>query len=76
MVSRAEVNGLPEAFQQKLRKLVHDLVDIFRVGFSRGLTAQIPPLRIESRDDASQIKVKLRNYSEPQREVLSEMTNK
>ena len=76
MLSRAAANGLPEELQPKLRKLVKEHLDVFRIGFSHGKPARIPPLHIELMDDTTPIKVQLRNYSEAQRQFLSDMTTK
>lgn len=45
---------------------------IFRTSFSSGPLAHLPPLKIELTPDAKPVKVRLRNYSQEQRDFLDQ----
>ena len=51
-------------------------IDVFRTSFSSGPPAKVRSLRIELTSDARPVEVRLRNYSEEQREFLSDMVAK
>ncbi len=53
-----------------LENIVAEHIDIFPIGLSSGPPVDLPPMRIELKKDAKPIKVRLRNYSEPQKEFL------
>lgn len=74
MLENAPQNCLPNVDYNQLCKFVHDHIDVFKVAFSRGLPERIPPLRIELTAETSPVEVRLRNYSEEQRESLMSMT--
>lgn len=63
--------GLASDKRPVLAKLLSDHVDIFRTSFSSGPPARLPPLRIELTPDAKPVKVRLRNYSQDQRDFLA-----
>eukprot|EP00171_Calliarthron_tuberculosum_P003723 IDg3723t1 len=75
MLTRANENGLPPVLQPKLRQLALAHTNEFRISFSHGPPAKLPPLHIHLTADASPVKVKLRNYSETQRDFLKNMTS-
>ena len=76
MQTTAPNNGLPEMDGEGLETLVSEHVNIFRTSFSSGLPAKIKPLRIELTPHARPTKVRLRNYSQEQKEFLTEMIYK
>lgn len=72
MIDNAVENGFPSAHVSALKKLVSDHTDIFRTSFSSGPPADIPPLKIDLVPEAKPVRVRLRNYSQEQRDFLSE----
>ena len=71
MVADAVDNGFPVDKLTELQKIVSDYIDIFRVTFSSGPPADFPPLRIDLHPTAKPIRVRLRNYSQAQRDFLA-----
>lgn len=71
MLQGATENGLPDENKDKLRQLVQNNVDVFKTLFSAGPPAKIDPLHIELTSDAKPSRVRLRNYSQEQRQFLS-----
>jgi hypothetical protein len=70
MTKQARDNGLlPDA--DELEIIFRDSMDIFRVAFSSGPAAKLRPLDIKLTTDARPVRVKIRNYSQEQREFLS-----
>ena len=68
--------GLPVDSQEELNQIVDDHKNIFRIGFSSGPPARFPPLKVDLTSDAKPVKVRLRNYSQEQREFLSGFVKK
>lgn len=68
--------GLPPVTWNRLKKILYEHIDVFRVGLSHGPSAQIPTLKIELSKDSSPIRVKLRNYTRDQRLLLYGMTTR
>ena len=50
-------------------------MDTFRTSFSAGPPAKLPPLKIELTPDAKPVKVRLRKYSQEQKEFMRELVN-
>ena len=71
MVQKSVDNGFPMEKLSTLTRLVNDHIDIFRVSFSSGPPAKFPPLKIDLQPDAKPVRVRLRNYSQAQRDFLS-----
>lgn len=71
MVQTAVDNGFPDDNVPQLKKIVNDHMDIFRTSFSSGPPANIEPLQIDVAPDATPVRVRLRKYSQAQREFLS-----
>lgn len=69
MLSRAKIEGFPEEHYKELEDLVWQHADSFDVSFSP-TPAKIDPLRIVLTPDAKPVRVKLRNYSEEQRDFM------
>lgn len=76
MLQLAVTNGFPTEKLPQLQELVLDHADLFRTSFSSGPPADIPPLKVDLVPDARPVRVRLRNYSQEQREFLSNMVNK
>lgn len=76
MVQDAKKNGLPGHREAELRRIIFDRKDIFRVSFSSGPPAKVEPLKIDLVSDARPVRVKLRNYSQDQRNFLSNFVEK
>lgn len=70
MIERSKSNGLPDQYHDRLEKMVYSHLDVFRTGLSSGPAAKLPPLQIALTPDAKPVKVRLRNYSQEQREFL------
>ena len=71
MVTKAKKNGMPSAAAENLDRIVRGSMDVFRNSLSSGPPAKIRSLKIELTADAKPVKVRLRNYSQEQREFLS-----
>lgn len=69
-------NGFPFDDANEFRSLVHEILNIFRTYFSKGPPANVPHLKIELSGSAKPICVKIRNYSQIQRQFLRRMTTK
>lgn len=76
MVQSAHLAGLSVTETQDLQDLVNANIDIFRTGLSSGPPADIKPLKIELTQDAHPVQVRLRNYSQTQREFLAAFVDK
>jgi len=66
----AKKNGLADIYESNLRGILHAHLDIFRTSFSAGPPAKLPPLKIELMPDAKPVKVRLRKYSQAQKEFM------
>lgn len=64
-------NRLPDENNRRLDMLVDLNIDIFRVGFSSGSPTKLRALRIDLTPDAAPVKGRLRNYSQEQKEFLT-----
>lgn len=69
----AKSDGISEEFVPELRTLVLGHVDLFRTTFSACGSAKVSPLKIVLKGGATPIRVKLRNYSQEQREFLQKL---
>ena len=69
-------NGILAEDATAIDEVIEEHIDLFRTSFSSGPPAKVRPLRIELTPDARPVKVRLRNYSEEQREFLSDMVAK
>lgn len=76
MMDTASKNGLSEIETEELSKIVNEHKNIFRVSFSSGPPANVEPLRIELVNDAKPVRVRLRNYTQEQREFLADLTKR
>lgn len=68
-------NGLADVYQSNLKSILRDSIDIFRTSFSSGPPAKLPPLEIELTQDAQPVKVRLRKYSQEQKEFMRMFVN-
>ena len=71
MVANAVDNGFPVDKLTELQKIVSDYIDIFRVTFSSDPPADFPPLLIDLHPTVKPIRVRLRNYSQAQRDFTA-----
>lgn len=76
MVQVATDSGFPNDNLPELKEIVTDHTDIFRTSFSSGPPANIEPLKIDLVPDAKPVRVRLRNYSQDQREFFSATVSK
>lgn len=76
MKNTASDNGLPPEHNKMLEEVVGTNIENFRTSFSEGPPARIKPLRIELTPHARQVKVRLRNYSQEQRDFLKDFVVK
>lgn len=76
MLQAAQDNGLPPYYWERLQTLVYDHIDVFRVSFSSGPPARLPPLRIELTTEASPVRCRLRNYSSEQKNFMEDVVGK
>lgn len=74
MLERAKAEGLPDKHLKDLEDLVWQYADCFDMSFSPS-PALIEPLRILLQPDAKAIRVKLRNYSEEQRDFMKTLVS-
>lgn len=72
----ARENGISSEHASILDKILAKHLDVFRTTFSSGPAANIPPLKIDLVHDAKPVRVRLRNYSQTQKEFLAEFVNK
>ena len=68
--------GLKDEHLNEFRRLVYDYSDIFCVGLSPGSPTKFQPLKINLTPDAKPVRVKLRNYSQDQRDFLRDFVNR
>ena len=71
----AKDNGLADVFESNLKGILRDHMDIFRTSFSAGPAAKLPPLKIDLTPDAKPVKVRLRKYSQEQKEFMRDFVN-
>jgi hypothetical protein len=71
MISQAKINGLPSELMPAMRELLKDFSDIWSISLTAGPPAKLPPLVINLKTDAIPVRVRLRRYSQEQREFLS-----
>ena len=76
MLTTAINNGIQLQHQDNLRRLTYSFIDIFRTAISATAPANLPPLKVELTPDAKPVRVRLRNYSPPQRQFLKEFVSK
>ena len=69
-IKETEANGLAKQKREELRSLINNNMSIFCTTFSGGPPADIKPLKIDLTPDSRPVRVKLRNYSQEQREFL------
>ena len=75
MIAEAKKNGLPPQYHERLKSIILKHIDVFRIGMSGGPPADIPPMIIKLTPHAKATRVKLRNYSQSQRDFLSQFVN-
>lgn len=75
MVQTTIDSGFPNDKLPELRKNISDHTDIFRVSFSSGPPAQVPLLKIDLAPNATPVRVRLRNYSQEQRNFMPKMVS-
>ena len=68
----AREKGLADVYESNLKGILRDHMDIFRTSFSAGPPAKLPPLKIELMPNAKPVRVRLRKYSQGQRDFLSD----
>lgn len=71
MVKTAIDNGLEDDDTMTLRQIVDDHINIFRTSLSSGPPAQVKTLKIQLTSDAPPVRVRLRKYSQDQRNFLA-----
>lgn len=64
------MNGLTDEKAQEIDTMVDDHVTIFRTSFLYDPPAKFAPLVIETKTNAKPVKVRIRNYSQEQKEFL------
>lgn len=70
LVHDALEQGLPPEHQEMLKELIFSKRHIFCLGLSDAAPATFPPLSIDLEQDAKPVRVKLRKYSEAQRDFM------
>lgn len=75
MKKTADENGLPKEIRQPLSEILDEHLDVFRTAFSAGPPARLRPLKIDLTPDAVPVKVRLRNYSQDQRDFLKKFVS-
>lgn len=76
IVQDASDSGFTPAKLPELKEIVSTHMDIFRTSFSSGPPAGFPPLKIDLAPNAVPVLVRLRNYSQAQRNFLSRTVSK
>ena len=76
MKHKAKRKGLTDEQSNTLDGIIDSHTNVFRTSFSSGPAAKFPPLKIDITADAKPVKVRLRNYSQDQREFLKELVDK
>ena len=71
MIYTAQINGLPQESVSTLRSLICDFSDIWSISLQPGEPAKIPPLEVRLKPGAVPVRVRVRRYSEEQRNFLS-----
>jgi hypothetical protein len=71
MINAAQTNGLPAEFVPTLRGLLNDFRDIWSISLTPGPPARLPPLVINLKPDSAPVRVRLRRYSQEQRDFLA-----
>ena len=72
MLKRAGDNGLEQDQRQKLEELVVNHLEVFCIGLAAGEEVKCKPLKIKLMADTKPVRFKLRNYSQAQREFISD----
>ena len=72
MIEEASENGLPNEYKPRLRNLLENYADIFRIKLGSDPPVDVPPMAIRLQPDAVPVRVKMRRYTAPQREFLRE----
>lgn len=75
MLSDSNKAVLIEADSKQLDKIVKEHIEYFLVSVSHGSAAKIIPFRINLTPEALPVRVKLRNYSQEQKEFLKKFLN-
>ena len=76
MLQDALDNGFPTTHYSKLCEMIRSRRNVFRIGFSAGPPASVPPLRIHLKPDAVPTVMKLRRYTESQKKFLKRLIDK
>jgi hypothetical protein len=71
MILQAVENGLPPEHEPALHELTQEFADIWNISLTAGPPAKLSPLVITLKDDAVPVRVRLRRYSQEQRDFLS-----
>ena len=69
-------NGLPDSEALHPDALIDSFADIFRISLSSRPPAKLRPLKIELLPGAKPVRVRLRNYTQEQREFLSDFVSR
>ena len=69
-IKETDANGLSKQKQEELRSLIKNNLSIFCTTFTAGPPVDIKTLKIDLNPDCRPVRVKLRNYSQEQREFL------
>lgn len=75
MIQPASYNDLYPDLVTRLRNMIQEHIDIFRLSFSASPPAGLPPLKIALNDDSRPVLVKLRNNSQEQKEFLRDFVS-
>jgi hypothetical protein len=70
-IDQAKNNGLPPEHMPAIRELLKDFSDIWSLSLTAGPLEKLPPLVIDLKADAIPVLVRLRRYSQEQKEFLS-----
>jgi Reverse transcriptase (RNA-dependent DNA polymerase) len=75
MIRQAQQNGLPDGSVLALGELLNDFADIWSTSLHAGPPAKLPPLVINLKPDAIPVRVRLRRYSQEQRDFLKQFVS-
>ena len=73
MLVEAQTNGFPVDKFPQLKTVILARRNVFRISFSAGPPANVPPLRIQLKPDAQPTVVRLRKYSSDQKLFLRKL---
>lgn len=72
LLEEANRNGMQGKELERLQRTVRAHKNVFRTSFSAGPPAKVQPLKIDLVPDATPVRVRLRNYTQAQRQFLKD----